>query len=99
MSNLHPKDGARFLFELGEGSDGEARYEAAIYTPDQRFDYAVTVADDGTHDVSAVGESAGADLEKKLLTMARLLARDAAKRVADGLPPWPRRVLRWRGPK
>jgi hypothetical protein len=97
--NLHPRDGARFLFELGQSDDERATYDAAIYTPDARFDYVAEVDNGGAHQVRATGEPAAADLEKKLLTMARLIARDASKRTSDGLPPWPRRVLRWRGPK
>jgi hypothetical protein len=30
--------------------------------------------------------------------LAKLTARAADKKRGDGMPPWPNRVLRWRGP-
>jgi hypothetical protein len=30
--------------------------------------------------------------------VAKLTARAAGKKREDGMPPWPARVLRWRGP-
>lgn len=81
-------------------ADGQqAVYRAAIFTPEERFDYRATMAFDGSVELEARAVSAGAELEGKLATMARLMARDAAKKRADDLPPWPQRVLRWRGPK
>ena len=41
---------------------------------------------------------AAPELDAMLAMQARLIARGAAKRREDGLPPWPARVLRWRGP-
>jgi hypothetical protein len=98
-NKLHPTDGARFLLEkAGEDQTG-ARYDAAIYTPSERYDYRATLTSDGGVDATATGEPAPADLEKKLITIARVIARDALTRARDGIQPWPHRVLRWRGPK
>ena len=93
--DLHPTDGARYLLELeGELDGSRARYRAAIYTPDAAFTAAATLGDDG----SAALEPTGApdELHARLVSIARLVARDAAKLRADGMPPWPQRILRWR---
>ncbi|HEY0989367.1 MAG TPA: hypothetical protein VGD80_20000 [Kofleriaceae bacterium] len=94
--DLHPTDGARYLLELDGELDGGrgARYRAAIYTPDAAFTAAATLGDDG----SAALEPTGApdELHARLLSIARLVARDAAKRSEGGMPPWPQRILRWR---
>jgi hypothetical protein len=94
--DLHPTDGARYLLELdGALDDGHrARYRVAIYTPDAAFTAAATLGDDG----SAALEPTGApdELHARLATIARLVARDAARLAADGMPPWPQRILRWR---
>ena len=94
--DLHPTDGARYLLELDSELDGGrgARYRVAIYTPDAAFTAAATLGDDG----SAALEPTGApdELHARLATIARLVARDAAKLRADGMPPWPSRILRWR---
>lgn len=99
MSNpLRPTTGARFLLERVSTSDAgaTATYRAAIYTPDAEFIATATLMDDGTFTVTATG--APAELHEMLEMHARLLARGAAKRREDGLPVWPSRLLRWRGP-
>ena len=100
QSNLHPAEGARFLLERLSQSDDLARaaYRAAIFTPGERFDYHVDMSIEGGADTRVQDTPAPADLEKKLGTIAGLVARGAAKRRTDALPPWPHRVLRWRGP-
>jgi hypothetical protein len=94
--DLHPTDGARYLLELdGELDDRHrARYRVAIYAPGAAFTAAATLGDDG----SAALEPTGApdELHARLASIAKLVARDAAKRRADGMPPWPGRILRWR---
>lgn len=94
--DLHPTDGARYLLELDpSGGDGaRARYRAAIYTPDAEFSAAATLGDDGSVELGATG--APDELHARLISIARLLARDAARRRDDGMPPWPARILRWR---
>jgi len=93
--NLHPTDGARYLLERdGAGEGATVRYRAAIYTPDTAYTAPAELCDDGRVELAPTG--APDELHARLLTMARLVARDAARRRADGLPPWPHRVLRWR---
>jgi hypothetical protein len=100
--DLHPTDGARYLLELdapgsdgGGGGDGaRARYRAAIYTPGAEFTAAATLGDDGSVELAATG--APDELHARLLAIAKLVARDAARRRDDGMPPWPARILRWR---
>lgn len=94
--DLHPTDGARYLLErLGPAGDGAtARYRAAIYTHDAEFAASATLGDDGSVALEPTG--APDELHARLATMARLVARDAARLAADGLPAWPERVLRWR---
>jgi hypothetical protein len=91
---LAPTDGARFLLERQDAGDGaRASYRAAIYTPDATYEGRAELGDDGAADVAIDAPEA---LAGKLVMFARLLARGAAKRRDDGLPPWPARVLRWR---
>ena len=98
-TDLHPEEGARFLFELQDGaSDDAAVYDASVFTPDQRFDYRVALESSGGYVVEVQGTSAGPELEKRLGNFARQIARAASGKLDDGLPPWPARVLRWRGP-
>lgn len=94
--DLHPTDGARYLLERdGELHGGaRARYRAAIYTPDAAFTATATLGDDGTVELAPTG--APDELHARLATIARLVARDAAKRRSDGMPVWPQRILRWR---
>jgi hypothetical protein len=94
--DLHPTDGARYLLEreaeLEAGA--RARYRAAIYTHDAAFTTTATLGDDGSVELGASG--APDELHARLSTIARLVARDAARLRADGMPPWPQRILRWR---
>jgi acylphosphatase len=95
---LTPTEGARFLLEREQELDGgvRARYRAAVYTPETTFHGSALLADDGT--VAVTAEGVPEELLKMLEMLARLTARSAAKKREDGLPPWPSRVLRWRGP-
>ncbi|MGE0866950.1 MAG: hypothetical protein AB7P03_00195 [Kofleriaceae bacterium] len=92
--DLHPTEGARFLLELEREHSGRAHYRASIYTPESVFTGALTLDDRGGTELVATG--APAELDDRLRSIAKLVARDAAKRVADGLPAWPSRILRWR---
>ena len=97
---LQPTKGARFLFELesAEADSSAAAYRAAIFTPEARIDYSVDMSIDGAYTLRACGTEAEPDLAKKLDTISKLIARGAASKQRDGLPPWPHRILRWRGP-
>lgn len=100
QSALHPSEGARFLFERESMSDDrhQAAYRVAVFTPERRFDYRADMRLDGSFDLVAAADSAPAELAKKLTAITKLIARAARKKLADELPPWPGRVLRWRGP-
>ena len=100
-TDLHPKEGARYLFEIREGASDEAAvYSGSVFTPDSRFDYRVALELSGGYAIEPENEddTAGPDLEKRLGNFARQIARAAQGKLDDGLPAWPPRVLRWRGP-
>ncbi|HEY0481853.1 MAG TPA: hypothetical protein VGD37_30250 [Kofleriaceae bacterium] len=93
--DLHPSDGARYLLERDGAADGaQARYRASIYTPDAAFTATAVLGDDGSIELSPSG--APDELHARLVSLARLVARDAARLRDDGMPPWPQRILRWR---
>lgn len=92
--NLRPTEGARFLLERTDDQGSRATYRAAIYTPDAEFTSAATLDEDGSAELAATG--APGDLDERLRTIAKLLARDAMRRREDGLVVWPSRILRWR---
>jgi hypothetical protein len=94
--SLTPTEGARFLLEREQDHGASAQYRAAIYTPHATFEGRATLRDDGTVEIDAAG--APEELFSTLHMLAKLTARSAAKKREDGLPPWPARVLRWRGP-
>jgi hypothetical protein len=96
--DLHPSEGARYLLEreLGPGDAATARYTATIYTPDAAFTEAAVLGDDGSVELAPTGAPAPEVLRARLVAMARLVARDAARLRSEGLPPWPQRILRWR---
>lgn len=91
---LTPTSGARFLLERTAEEGSRATYRAKILTPEAAYASTCVLSDDGTVELAATG--APGDLDETLGVFAKLTARGAAKRRADGLPPWPARVLRWR---
>lgn len=96
---LRPTAGARYLLEREavEADGRRARYRARVLTPDATFAYAGELAA-GEEPGLVSDQPAPPDLEDTLVMIARLVARGVDKRLADGLPPWPDRVMRWRGP-
>ena len=92
--DLHPTDGARFLLERDHEDGAAAVYRIAIYTPQATHEARATLGDDGS--VSLAPTGAPDELHEAVEKLAKLIARDAAKRRADGLPAWPARILRWR---
>ena len=98
--DLHPTDGARYLLErAGENEGGgevaaRVRYRATIFTPDSAFASDAVLGTDGSVSLGETG--APAELHARLASLARLVARDAGKLAADGMPAWPMRILRWR---
>ncbi len=100
--DLRPTAGARYLLERESvDADGRrARYRARVLTPDATFAYAGELAagEEPALAPASAGEPAPPELADTLVMIARLIARGVDKRLADGLPPWPDRVMRWRGP-
>lgn len=97
MTDLaRPSEGARFLLELEHDAGARAIYRVAIATRDAVYEARATLADDGGVELPATG--APDELAATLATLAKLIARGAAKKREDGHPAWPPRVLRWRGP-
>lgn len=96
---LWPQDGARLLLDRLAAEPARATYAAWVLTATTEHAYQAALDDTGAVALTAVATvaAAPADAEDDLRMLARLTARAAAKRVADGLPPWPPRVLRWRG--
>jgi hypothetical protein len=99
--DLHPSDGARYLLEReGESEPGAAsaatqvRYRAVIYTRDAEFATTAVLGEDGSAELGPTG--APDELHARLVALARLVARDAARLRDSGMPPWPQRILRWR---
>jgi len=92
--NLHPTEGARFLLERTDDHGTSATYRASVYTPDAVFTSTGTLSEDGSVALALTG--APGDLDERLRTIAKLLARDAPKRRDDGLVVWPVRIMRWR---
>ena len=92
--DLHPTDGARYLLELDAELPTGARYRATIYTPSTEHHATATLDFDGTATLTPSG--APDALHARLLSISRLVARDAATLRDDNFPPWPARILRWR---
>ncbi len=98
---LAPAHGARFVLErIGAPADdaSSAPYAAAVITHDARADYDAMLGDDGAVSLSPRGARASDEHEQMLAMIAKLVARGAPARRADGLPAWPARITRWRGP-
>ena len=93
---LRPREGARFLLERERDDGARAEYRAVIFPPDATYRGRATHDDGGGVALAAAG--APAELADMLQMIAKLTARAAARRRDDGLPAWPARVLRWRGP-
>lgn len=110
LARLRPRDGARFLLERAAAPGAHAepatadaaaepvRYAGWVITPTAAWGYAVALASGAEPEIAAVDAPAPPELEKTLVMIARLTARAAPSRREDGQPPWPPRVLRWRGP-
>lgn len=94
---LTPTAGARFILERVDAAARVARYLGRILTPDATYEYDLTLAA-GAEPALTARTAAPPELEKAIAMIARLTARGVDKRLEDGLPPWPERITRWRGP-
>ncbi len=99
---LHPTEGIRLLLERKQIEDdgASASYRATIYTPTEAFEFDARLERGGRGTVAPTDESTAVDPsdQKRLENLVRSTARAADRKVADGLPPWPERIMRWRGP-
>jgi hypothetical protein len=93
--DLTPTEGVRLLLERERDDGTAAIYTASIFTPDATYTGRATLMEDGT---ASLELEAPAELSEMIMMIAKLTARSAAKKRQDGMPPWPARVLRWRGP-
>lgn len=84
------------MLEREQDDGASARYRVAIYTPDATYEGHATLGEDGRVDLVTPG--APEELAATLHMLAKLTARSARKKREEGLPAWPARVLRWRGP-
>lgn len=100
--SLHPSEGLRLLLERQSVSDNaaQAKYRGSIYTPSEVFRFNSELYQSGEVEMSpeVPGNTASDEQVEKLLRIAKSTARAAKRKVEEGLPPWPSRVLRWRGP-
>ena len=88
--------GARFTLTRTADHGDRAEYAVLVETVDARYTGHAALVEDGTATVESPGLS-----KEHLATLqmiAKLVARSAPKKREDGLPPWPQRVSRWRGP-
>ena len=94
---LTPTAGARYVLERVVAAERTARYRGRVLTPDAEYAYDVDLVA-GEEPALTATAAAPPELEKTLTMIARLTARAVDKRLDDGLPPWPERITRWRGP-
>ena len=98
VSDLTPTEGARFLLERSSEDAKRATratYRATIYTPAATHAGQAVLCEDGSVEVAV---DAPEPLVAMLAMFCKLIARAAPGQRARGMPPWPARVLRWRGP-
>ena len=97
--SLTPTAGARFLLERTAvaSDEGSASYRASVHTPDRQLEFEAELTLSDPPRLTASGETDDA-LQNQLMSIAKQVTRAAKKSRADGLPAWPRRVLRWKGP-
>ncbi|MBV8758587.1 MAG: hypothetical protein JO257_14975 [Deltaproteobacteria bacterium] len=93
--DLTPTEGVRVLLERRREEGTSCRYRVELFTPDATYAGEATLGEDGSVELQLTAPDELADAARMF---AKLTARGAAGRRADGLPPWPARVLRWRGP-
>jgi hypothetical protein len=93
--DLTPTQGARFLFERASEDAAGAKYNISVFTPDATFAGTASLGYDGS---VAIELTAPGELAAVAEMFAKLTARAAQKQRDDGMPPWPARITRWRGP-
>ena len=96
----YPDEGAKLLLERASVAEDcqSAAYVATIFVPDRRYDFDAALAMDGTASLEPREDHPDPALEKALTNIAKSIARAARRKRDEGLPPWPHRINRWRGP-
>lgn len=74
-----------------------ARYSGAVYTTTTCFRYSVELTIDGSAALQPLEAAAAPSDEEALSKIATSTARAAKRKREERLPPWPNRILRWRG--
>lgn len=104
-SPLHPSEGIRMLLERVsiEKDASRAGYSGKIYTPLDVYFFEVVLSMDGSATIGECLESSSEDpieegYQKSLLKLCKSIARASKRKLQEQLPPWPPRILRWRGP-
>lgn len=94
-----PAHGVRYQLErLEAGSPERCRYAVTVATSAASYHGEAVLSADGAVALSPLDPATPPELRAQLEIFARLLARAAPARIADGLPVWPERVQRWRPP-
>lgn len=94
-----PAHGVRYQLErLEAGAPERCRYALTVATPEHSYRGEAVLLADGAVELVQLDPSTPTELRAQLEIFARLLARAAPARAADGLPVWPERVQRWRPP-
>lgn len=91
-SELHPSGGGRVLFELSSQDDDGATYAMTVYLAEDALRGTATVDNKGK-----VALDWSEQPPEWLGKQVGPLLRQVATRRGEGA--WPRRVLRWRGPR
>ncbi len=97
---LHPTEGIRLLLERKSISEDQqsAVYGGAIYGVESLYLSVVRLAMDGSAEIVEESENTDPAALSALLKLSKSTARAAKRKHSEKLPPWPPRVLRWRGP-
>lgn len=92
-----PAHGVRYQLErLEAGSPERCRYALTVATAAASYHGEALLSADGAVELAQLDAATPPELRAQLEIFARLLARAAPSRAADGLPVWPERVQRWR---
>lgn len=97
-ASAHPKEGAKILLERERVSEDGARadYRAHVYTPERRYDLDAALSTDGEATLAPREGALEPELLRALENIAKSIARAADRKRQEDLPPWPRRISRWR---
>ena len=86
-----------------EEDASRAAYTGKIYTPLDVYRFEVMLSLDGSATIGDCLERSSdtpvrEDDQKSLVKLCKSIARASKRKIQEELPPWPPRILRWRGP-